>query len=124
MAGVGLGWIGYVKDFDKTLSPQEANSVKVGIKGLLTLYPSIALALAAVTLFLLYPLTESKLKDMLNDMYQRDASELETGDLPEDAELDGLAPTEVRDAFETDIAAPRTSTDDPPGGAPNRPADS
>jgi glycoside/pentoside/hexuronide:cation symporter, GPH family len=124
MAGVGLGWIGYVKDFDKTLSPQEADSVKVGIKGLLTLYPSIALALAAVTLFLLYPLTESKLKDMLNDMYQRDANELETGDLPEDAELDGLAPTEVRDAFEADVAALRTSTDDARGEALKRPADS
>lgn len=47
MAGVGLGWIGYVKDFDKTLSPAQADGVKVGIKGLLTLYPSITLALAA-----------------------------------------------------------------------------
>lgn len=125
MAGVGLGWIGYVKDFDKKLSPPAADSVKVGIKGLLTLYPSIALALAAVTLFVLYPLTEPKLKDMLNDMYQRDANELNTGDLPADAELDGLAPPEVRKAFKTDAAARNASTDDAPGdtGAPKPPAD-
>ena len=79
MAGVGLTWIGYVKDFDKTLSPQMSDSVKVGIKGLLTLYPSITLALAAVTLLLLYPLTEAKLKNMLNEMYERDATEIKSG---------------------------------------------
>jgi GPH family glycoside/pentoside/hexuronide:cation symporter len=124
MAGVGLSWIGYVKDFDKTLSPQTADSVKVGIKGLLTLYPSITLALAAVTLLLLYPLTEAKLKDMLNDMYQRDASEIKSGDLPEGAELEGVAPTDVVEAFEADLAArhpsTHTSANDP--GAPKPPA--
>ena len=50
MAGVGLGWIGYVKDFDKSMDAAQADTVKSGIKGLLTLYPSITLALAALTL--------------------------------------------------------------------------
>jgi GPH family glycoside/pentoside/hexuronide:cation symporter len=114
LAGVGLSQIGFVKGFDKTLSPEAADSVKSGIKGLLTLYPCIALILAGVTLFLLYPLTETKLKDMLNDIYQRDANQLATGDLPEDARLDGLAPTEVRKAFETDVAAPDAAPDETP----------
>lgn len=124
MAGVGLSTIGYVKDFDKTLSPQTADSVKVGIKGLLTLYPSITLALAALTLLLLYPLTEAKLKDMLNDMYERDATEIKSGDLPEGAELEGITPTEIVEAFEADLAAQHHSTQTSAGdpGAPKPPA--
>lgn len=91
MAGVGLGWIGYVKDFDKAMPVEQAEGVRAGIKGLLTLYPSIALTLAALTLLLLYPLTETKLKDMLNDMYTRDAAQLGTGTLGDDAKLEGEA---------------------------------
>ena len=115
MAGVGLSQIGYVKDFDKTLSPQDADSVEVGIKGLLTLYPCIALVLAGLTLFLLYPLTESKLKDMLSDIYQRDANQLQTGDLPDGAELDGLAPTELEEVLKVEVVASTASKDFSPG---------
>lgn len=91
MAGVGLCWIGYVKDFDKAMPVEQADGVRAGIKGLLTLYPSITLALAALTLLVLYPLTESKLKDMLHDMYARDAAQLGTGTLGDDAKLEGEA---------------------------------
>lgn len=109
MAGVGLSWIGYVKDFDKSLSPQAVQGVQAGIKGLLTLYPAITLTLAAVTLLLLYPLTEAKLKNMLDEMYARDAAEIKTGDLPSDAELEGFAPEEVREVFDADLAAQHAS---------------
>src|SRR4051794_7604344 len=111
MAGVGLGLIGYVKDFDKSMAPAQADAVKGGIKGLLTLYPSITLVLAALTLLLLYPLTEAKLTSMLSDMYARDAAEIETGDLPASAELEGLAPTEVQAAV-----ADRTDKTNEAGG--------
>lgn len=92
MAGLGLGWIGFTKDFDKTMDPAQAEGVRSGIKGLLTLYPSVTLALAALTLLLLYPLTESKLASMLDDMYERDAAELKTGDV---TEFEGVADAEV-----------------------------
>ena len=95
MAGLGLGWIGFTRDFDKNLSPEAADGVKNGIKGLLTLYPSITLALAALTLLLLYPLTEAKLASMLDDMYERDAAELKTGDV---TEFEGVADAEVLQA--------------------------
>ncbi len=107
MAGVGLGWIGYVKDFDSALGVAEADSVRAGIKGLLTLYPCITLTLAAATLLVLYPLTESKLTTMLNEMYERDAIQIETGDEAE-TELDGLADAE---------ASGSDGTDDPAGAA-------
>lgn len=119
MAGVGLGLIGYVKDFDKSMAPAQADAVKGGIKGLLTLYPSITLVLAALTLLLLYPLTEAKLTSMLSDMYARDAAEIETGDLPASAELEGLAPTEVQAA----VADKTDKTNEAGGTATDRPTD-
>ena len=77
-----------------------------------------------MTLLLLYPLTEAKLKNMLNEMYERDATEIKSGDLPEGAELEGIAPSEVLEAFEADLAAQHPSTHTSAGdpGAPKPPA--
>lgn len=75
-AGFGLSMIGYVDSFTTTAAPEQVDAILGGIKGLQTLYPCIAFILAGLTLLLLYPLTEAKLREIINDIYRRDAAEL------------------------------------------------
>lgn len=80
-AGLGLGFIGYKDNFtDGSLSPEKVESVLHGIKALQTLFPAVALALAALTLLLLYPLNEQRLADIMRDLHERGAEEIAESD--------------------------------------------
>lgn len=90
-AGIGLSAIGYFEGFNsgkpspttnEALSPEGIEGVLAGIKGLFTLYPAIALTLAGLTLLLLYPLSEKRNKEIITEIYERDAKELREGQLP------------------------------------------
>lgn len=114
MAGLGLNWIGYVKDFDQTMSTPAADGVRFGIKGLLTLYPAVTLTLAALTLLVLYPLSEAKLATMLGEMYARDAEAMTAGERPDGTAAAALAPDEA-----SPTAAAPDSTDAAGSPAPD-----
>lgn len=76
-SGVGLSLIGYHNGFltDGTEAKKVAG-ILTGIKGLQTLYPAVAFTLAALTLLLLYPLTEDRLATMLTEIHERDAAQI------------------------------------------------
>lgn len=108
-AGVGLKLIGYNNHFtDGSLPQAKVDSILHGIKALQTLYPAIALTLAALTLLAFYPLTEPKLKQMLVEIHQRDAEEIAAGQVGAD-EVTGLAP---RATGETTVHDSSTSGDE------------
>lgn len=97
-AGIGLNAIGYTKGFtDGSVAPAKVESILHGIKMLQTLYPAVALTLAALTLFLLYPLTEDKLKQILIEIHERDARDIVTGEASADS-LAGVAPDTLKAA--------------------------
>ncbi|WP_072041928.1 MFS transporter [Nigerium massiliense] len=120
MAGLGLNIIGYRNNFtDGSMPPEQVNGVLNGIKGLQTLYPAIALALAALTLLLFYPLTEQKLLQVLAEIHQRDADEIARGEVTI-SELDGQAPATVTEAVTGDRPADSTRPTDPDAGDDRR----
>jgi len=65
--GIGLSLIGYVPKVAQT-----AGSL-LGIKGLLLLYPAIALAVAIVIIALLYNLTDEKYLEIASDLRKRNS---------------------------------------------------
>lgn len=80
-AGLGLGFIGYKDNFtDGSMSAAQVQHVMDGIKGLQTLFPAVALALAGLTLLLLYPLTEARLEHIMKDLHKRGAEEIAESD--------------------------------------------
>lgn len=64
-SGIGLGLIGYVAN-----AKQSAHTL-IGIKGLLMLYPAVALALAAIVLGVLYNLSDAKFSEIIKELQQK-----------------------------------------------------
>jgi len=74
VAGFGLARIGYVADFDsKPAMADQVGGILQGIKGLQTLYPAIALAVAGAVVFFLYPLTDKRITEMVAETREREA---------------------------------------------------
>jgi len=67
VAGFGLSAVGYVANHDQTAATQ------TGMKELQMLFPCLAFAVAAAVLFFLYPLTDSRVTEMVTETRQRDA---------------------------------------------------
>ncbi|AKO91637.1 glycoside-pentoside-hexuronide (GPH):cation symporter [Priestia filamentosa] len=65
LSGVGLGIIGYIPNVT------QASSTLLGIKGLLLLYPAVALGIAMLVIGLLYKLTDEKHEEMVKDLQAR-----------------------------------------------------
>ncbi|MED4072596.1 glycoside-pentoside-hexuronide (GPH):cation symporter [Priestia endophytica] len=65
LSGVGLGIIGYIPNVT------QASSTLLGIKGLLLLYPAVALGIAMLVIGLLYKLTDEKHEEMIKDLQAR-----------------------------------------------------
>ena len=78
LAGFGLSFVGYLPNV------QQSASTLLGMKGLQTLYPCLALTAAALVLWLLYPLTDSRVDEIVAETHAR-----EVGAGP--AEVDPLA---------------------------------
>ncbi|GAA3796288.1 MFS transporter [Cellulomonas soli] len=73
-AGFGLSLIGYVPDFtSKPGMADQVDGILLGIKGLQTLYPAIALAVAGAVLFFLYPLTDQRITELVVETREREA---------------------------------------------------
>lgn len=66
LAGFGLTFVGYVPNVH-----QSARTL-LGIKGLQTLYPFLALGVAALVLALLYPLTDSRVNEIVAEIHERE----------------------------------------------------
>lgn len=66
LAGFGLGMVGYVAN------QTQSSGALLGIKGLQTLYPCIALALAAAVLWFLYPLTDERHAELVSEVHARE----------------------------------------------------
>lgn len=67
MAGFGLAAVGYVANAEQTAATQW------GIRALQTLYPCLALVLAAVALRLLYPLSDARVRQIVAEVHAREA---------------------------------------------------
>jgi glycoside/pentoside/hexuronide:cation symporter, GPH family len=67
LAGFGLSFVGYIPKVQ-----QSANTL-LGIKGLQTLYPCLALAVAALVLWRFYPLTDKRVSELVEEVHQREA---------------------------------------------------
>jgi GPH family glycoside/pentoside/hexuronide:cation symporter len=78
LAGFGLSAIGYVPNAHQT------DGVLFGMKGLQTLYPCLALAVAAVILLLLYPLTDKKVAELALETHAREGTEAPVERGPQD----------------------------------------
>lgn len=64
-SGIGLTLIGYIPHVKQT------STALLGIKGLLMLYPAIAMLIAASVVWSLYGLNDNRYKQMINEMNQR-----------------------------------------------------
>lgn len=64
-AGIGLTLIGYIPNKSQT------HSSLLGIKGLLLLYPAIAISIAALIIWLWYELTDTRCKQIVIELEQR-----------------------------------------------------
>jgi len=64
-AGVGLTFIGYVPKVQQTAG------TLLGIKGLLLLYPAIALGMAAIIILLLYTLSDKRFVEIAKELKER-----------------------------------------------------
>lgn len=105
LIGAGmLSLTGYVAN-QKVQSP----GTLAGIKGVLTLYPAIALVVGALMLFFVYNLTDGKYKKIAADL---EAGRWEHGLIEAQIEEDGSS-----DAAPTDPEAPSDPSDDDPGPA-------
>ncbi|WP_411350358.1 MFS transporter [Paenibacillus sp. WLX2291] len=69
LSGVGLGLIGYVPNV-----AQSAGTL-LGIKGLLCLYPAVALAIAMIVIGLMYKLTDRKHEEIVAELQLRRQSQ-------------------------------------------------
>ncbi|WP_426445836.1 MFS transporter [Paenibacillus sp. S-38] len=65
LSGIGLGLIGYVPN-----AAQKAGTL-LGIKGLLLLYPAVALSIAILVIGLLYKLTDKKHAEIVRELASR-----------------------------------------------------
>lgn len=65
LSGIGLGLIGYVPNVAQTAG------TLLGIKGLLLLYPAVALSIALVVIGLMYKLTDEKHAEMVKELRAR-----------------------------------------------------
>jgi GPH family glycoside/pentoside/hexuronide:cation symporter len=75
IAGFGLSLVGYVPDFlDRPGAAATADTVLAGIKSLQTLFPAVAFAVAGVVLFLLYPLTDRRVTELIAETREREAA--------------------------------------------------
>lgn len=64
-SGMGLSFIGYVAN-----AKQSAHTL-LGIRGLLMLYPAVALLIAAIVLGILYNLSDAKFADIIKELHSR-----------------------------------------------------
>lgn len=74
LAGFGLTFIGYVSNAHQTAS------AALGIRGLQALYPAIAFVIASVVLWVLYPLTDSRHREIVAEIHVRDHTIPESAD--------------------------------------------
>lgn len=65
LSGIGLALIGYVPNVVQTPGTQ------LGIKALLTLYPAVALAIAALIIGFMYNLTDNRHKELVRELQLR-----------------------------------------------------
>ena len=66
LTGFGLSAVGYLPNV------QQSSSTLLGMKGLQTLYPCLALAVAAIVLAVLYPLTDKRLVEITGETHDRE----------------------------------------------------
>ncbi|MGT2462091.1 glycoside-pentoside-hexuronide (GPH):cation symporter [Sinomonas atrocyanea] len=69
LAGFGLSAIGYIPKV------QQASGVLAGMKGLQTLYPCLALAVAALVLAVMYPLTDRKMEELVFETHAAEGTD-------------------------------------------------
>jgi GPH family glycoside/pentoside/hexuronide:cation symporter len=70
LSGIGLSLVGYVPN------AVQKHSTLIGIKGILTLYPAIALLLASLVIGFLYKLTDEKHAMIVQELKERHGSML------------------------------------------------
>ena len=74
VAGFGLAHIGYVAHFSSNPAMAgKVGGILQGIKGLQTLYPALALAVAGAVIFFLYPLTDTRIVELVAETREREA---------------------------------------------------
>ncbi|MDQ1483833.1 MAG: glycoside/pentoside/hexuronide:cation symporter, family [Actinomycetota bacterium] len=66
LAGFGLSFVGYLPNVQ-----QSANTL-LGIKGLQTLYPCLALTVAGLVFWRWYPLTDKRVTEIVDEVHQRE----------------------------------------------------
>ena len=66
LAGFGLGMFGYVAN------TQQTSTALAGIKGLQTLYPCLALAVAGAVLWFLSPLSDERHEQIVDEIHDRE----------------------------------------------------
>lgn len=74
LAGFGLTLIGYVPNAHQTAS------TALGIRGLQALYPAIAFVVAGIVLWVLYPLTDRRHREIVAEIHVRDHTSPESAD--------------------------------------------
>lgn len=77
LAGFGLSAIGYIPKV------QQTSGVLAGMKGLQTLYPCLALAVAALVLAAMYPLTDRKMEELVFETHAAEGTD-PAGPAPQD----------------------------------------
>jgi GPH family glycoside/pentoside/hexuronide:cation symporter len=71
-SGLGLSLIGYIPNAQQTIA------TLTGIKGLLLLYPAVALVIAGLVLGILYTLSDKKFEEIVEDLKYKKFDELES----------------------------------------------
>ncbi|OMH31192.1 MFS transporter [Tersicoccus sp. Bi-70] len=67
LAGFGLTLVGYVPNV------AQSAGAALGIKGIQALYPAIAFCIAGLVLWFLYPLTDTRHRELVEEIHVREA---------------------------------------------------